>query len=69
VLADIGNQADRLMDEAEVIYKSPTKSSDDEPRAVANLHAARTALEIEGLPQKEERLKRWQKLEKLIKKS
>lgn len=70
ILSDIGKRADLLMDEAEAIYnKIPAKNGDAESKAAANLHAARLALELDGLPKKDERMQRWLKLEKLIKKS
>lgn len=68
LLADIGNRADFLMKQADDILSLSEISAADYSAAVENIAAARRALKIDGVPNKEARLGFLEKLNNKISK-
>ena len=68
LLGAIGYKADNLMRYSENIFMSQMASDSERARAIENVFAARRALDIDGVPRIAERMKRWNELNKKIKK-
>jgi len=68
LLADIGNRADFLMKQADDILSLPEVSAADYSAALENIAAARRALKIDGVPNKEARIAFLEKLNNKISK-
>ena len=68
LLGSIGYKADNLMRYSENVFASQMASDSERSRAIENVFAARRALDVSGVPRLDERMKRWNELNKKIKK-
>ena len=68
ILGDIGYRIDSLLRYADNVFILEAPGETEMSRAIRNVSLARRGLDIDGVPRKEERMAKWETLNKKIKK-